>query len=122
QTRPERAQADISSNQQRIQEINALLKSAKEGSKALTREKTDALQAELLALESKNNLRRAELNGNSALQELGSSSSDLLKLKLRLQEEDVLALQSLLNQKRQADSEKTVAELALEVSKAGTDS
>ncbi|NLZ80047.1 MAG: mechanosensitive channel MscK, partial [Gammaproteobacteria bacterium] len=120
--RPERAQADISSNQQRIQEINALLKSAKEGSKALTREKTDALQAELLALESKNNLRRAELNGNSALQELGSSSSDLLKLKLRLQEEDVLALQSLLNQKRQADSEKTVAELALEVSKAGTDS
>ena len=122
QTRPERAQADISSNQQRIQEINALLKTAKEGSKAFTREKTDALQAELLALESKNNLRRAELAGNSALQELGSSSSDLLQLKLRLQEQDVLALQSLLNQKRQADSEKTVAELALEVSKAGTDS
>ena len=122
QTRPERAQADISSNQQRIQEINTLLKTAKEGSKTFTREKTDALQAELLALESKNNLRRAELTGNSALQELGSSSSDLLQLKLRLQEQDVLALQSLLNQKRQADSEKTVAELALEVSKAGTDS
>lgn len=41
---------------------------------------------------------------------------------MRLQEQAILALQSLLNEKRQADSEKTVAELSLEVSKAGTDS
>lgn len=122
QTRPERAQADISNNQTRIQEINALLKTAKEGSKAFTSERIDAFKAELLALEQKNNLRRAELTGNSVLQELGSSSSDLLKYQIRLQEQDVLALQSLLNQKRQADSEETVAQLSLEVSKAGTDS
>ncbi len=122
QTRPERAQADISNNQTRIQEINALLKTAKEGSKAFTSERIDAFKAELLALEHKNNLRRAELTGNSVLQELGSSSSDLLKYQIRLQEQDVLALQSLLNQKRQADSEETVAQLSLEVSKAGTDS
>lgn len=122
QTRPERAQADISNNQMRIQEINALLKTAKEGSKAFTSERIDAFKAELLALEHKNNLRRAELTGNSVLQELGSSSSDLLKYQIRLQEQDVLALQSLLNQKRQADSEETVAQLSLEVSKAGTDS
>ena len=122
QTRPERAQADISNNQTRIQEINALLKTAKEGSKAFTSERIDAFKAELLALEHENNLRRAELTGNSVLQELGSSSSDLLKYQIRLQEQDVLALQSLLNQKRQADSEETVAQLSLEVSKAGTDS
>ena len=122
QTRPERAQADISSNQARIQEINALLKTAKDSNKALTNEQTDALKAELLALEQKNNLRRAELTGNSVLQELGSSLSDFLQYKVGLQEQDILALQSLLNEKRQAESEKTVAELALEVSKAGTDS
>src|SRR5690554_2700040 len=122
QTRPERAQAEISNNQNRIQEINASLKNAKEGSKVFSSEKTDALQAELLALESKNNLRRAELAGNSVLQELGSNRRDLLLTKVRLQEQEILALQSLLNEKRQADSEKTVAELSLEVSKAGSDS
>lgn len=122
QTRPERAQAEISSNQARIQEINALLKNAKEGSKVFSSEKADALRAELLALESKSNLRRAELSGNSVLQELGSNRRDFLLNKVRLQEQDILALQSLLNEKRQADSEKTVAELSLEVSKAGSDS
>ncbi|MDY0251338.1 MAG: mechanosensitive channel MscK [Pseudomonas sp.] len=122
QTRPERAQAEISSNQARIQEINASLKNAKEGSKVFSNEKMDTLKAELLALESKNNLRRAELAGNSVLQELGGNRRDFLLTKVRLQEQDILALQSLLNEKRQADSEKTVAELSLEVSKAGTDS
>lgn len=122
QTRPERAQAEISSNQTRIQEISTALKNAKEGSKVFTAEKIDTLKAELLALESKNNLRRAELAGNSVLQELGSNLRDLLMNKVRLQEQDILALQSLLNEKRQADSEKTVAELSLEVTKAGSDS
>ncbi len=122
QTRPERAQAEISNNQNRIQEINALLKNAKEGSKVFSSEKTDTLTAELLSLESKNNLRRAELAGNSVLQELGSNRRDLLLTKVGLQEQEILALQSLLNEKRQADSEKTVAELSLEVSKAGSDS
>src|SRR5690606_11528695 len=50
QTRPERAQAEISTNQTRIQEINTLLKNAKEGSKIFSSEKTDALKAELLSL------------------------------------------------------------------------
>src|SRR5699024_1624262 len=122
QTRPERAQAEISSNQNRIQEINAQLKTAKESSKALSAERTNALQAELLALESKSNLRRAELTGNSVLQELGSSRRDLLSKQVSLLEQEILALQSLLNQQRQADSEQTVAELSLEVSKAGSDS
>lgn len=122
QTRPERAQAEISSNQNRIQEINSQLKTAKEGSKALSPEKTNALQAELLALESKSTLRRAELSGNSVLQELGGSRRDLLSSQVNLLEKEILALQSAINQKRQADSEQTVAQLSLEVSKAGSDS
>lgn len=122
QTRPERAQAEISNNQNRIQKINAQLKTAKESSKTLSSEKINALQAELLALESKSNLRRAELSGNSVLQELANNRRDLFFNQVNLLEQEILVLQSLLNQKRQADSEKTVAELSLEVSKAGTDS
>src|SRR5690554_5835876 len=122
QTRPKRAQAEISSNQTRIQDINNQLKSGKDGSKPLNTDKNDALRAEVLALESKNDLRRAELAGNSVLQELGSSRRDLLLVQVERQEQGILALQSLLNKKRQADSEQTVAELSLEVSKAGTDS
>ncbi len=122
QTRPERAQAEISSNQARIQEINALLKNAKDGSKFVSSEKNDALKAELLALESKSVLRRAELTGNSVLQELGTNLRDLLLAQVAQKEQGILAVQSLLNEKRQAYSEKTVAELSLEVSKAGTDS
>ncbi|MCB1678455.1 MAG: mechanosensitive channel MscK [Halioglobus sp.] len=122
QTRPELAQTEISSNQTRIQQINASLKTAKESNKGLSNEKIDALKAELLALESKNNLRRAELDGNSLLQELGTNLRDLSLNKIRSQEKHIQYLQSLLNEKRQVDSEKTVAELSLEVSKAGGDS
>ena len=122
QTRPERAQAEISSNQIRIQDINNVLKSTKDSSKLLNSERFDALRAELLALESKSNLRRAELSGNSILQELASSRRDLLVTQVGRQEHEIRMLQSLLNEKRQADSEQTVAELSLEVSKAGTDS
>ena len=97
QTRPERAQAEISSNQVRIQEINNLLKTAKDSDKLLNSEKIDALRAELLALESKSNLRRAELSGNSVLQELASSRRDLLLTEVGRQEHEILILQSLLN-------------------------
>src|SRR5690554_4329950 len=45
QTRPERAQAEISSNQTRIQEINNLLKTVKDDSKLSSSEKNYALKA-----------------------------------------------------------------------------
>ncbi|MCB1676867.1 MAG: mechanosensitive channel MscK [Halioglobus sp.] len=121
QTRPELAQTEISSNQTRIQQIKGLLKTASDSNKAVTDEKTDALKVELLALERKNDLRRAELDGNNLLQELGTSLRDLARNKIRVQEQDILYLQSSLNEKRQVDSEKTVAQLSSEVSKAGGD-
>lgn len=50
QTRPERAQAEISSNQVRTQEINDALKSDKDAGKALTPERRNLLKAELAQL------------------------------------------------------------------------
>jgi hypothetical protein len=50
QTRPERAQAEISASQTRIQQINNILKIGKDGGKILTPEQRDLLNAELAAL------------------------------------------------------------------------
>ncbi|WP_372866425.1 mechanosensitive channel MscK, partial [Pseudomonas sp.] len=121
QTRPERAQGEISSNQARIQEINNALKNGKEAGKSLTAERRDLLSAELAALNAQTLLRREELAGNSLLQDLGSSQRDLLDERIKRLEQELLDLQSLVNEKRRAQSEKTVAEQSLEAEKAGSD-
>jgi potassium efflux system protein len=121
QTRPERAQAEISNNQTRIQEINNALKNGKEAGKSLTTERRDLLSAELAALNAQTLLRREELAGNSLLQDLGGSQRDLLDERIKRLEQELLDLQSLVNQKRRALSEKTVAEQSLEAEKAGSD-
>lgn len=121
QTRPERAQTEISNNQTRIQEINNALKNGKEDGKSLTAERRDLLNAELAALNAKNLLRREELAGNNLLQDLGSSQRDLLDERIKRLDQELLDLQSLINQKRRALSEKTVAEQSIEAQKAGSD-
>ena len=65
QTRPERAQAEISQNQARSQLINDALKSGRYDGKTLTPERRDQLNAELALLAAQTQLRRQELAGNS---------------------------------------------------------
>lgn len=119
QTRPERAQAEISSNQTRSQEIDNQLKSGKVAGKPLTREGRDLLNAELGALTAQTALRRQELAGNSLLQDLGSSQKDVLDLRIKRVEQELLDLQSLINEKRREQSEETVEEQSQEAKKAG---
>lgn len=122
QTRPERAQSEISANQKRIQEINNQLKTAKEGGKPLlSSERLDALRAELEALQVRNSLRQAELVNNSVLQDLASSSRELMATRVQAQEDYMATLQGLLSEKRQAASELAVQEQSLKVEKAGED-
>ena len=64
QTRPERAQAEISQNQARSQLINDSLKSGRYDGKSLSRERRDQLNAELALLAAQTQLRRQELAGN----------------------------------------------------------
>jgi potassium efflux system protein len=47
QTRPERAQAEISSSQTRIQQINNILKAGKDSGKTLSADQRNQLNAEL---------------------------------------------------------------------------
>ncbi|HBX56916.1 mechanosensitive channel MscK [Pseudomonas sp. UBA2684] len=121
QTRPERAQAEISRNQTRSQEINNALKTGKDAGKPLTAEHRDLLGAELAQLDAQTQLRRQELAGNSLLQDLGSSQRDLLEERIKRLEQELLDLQSLINEKRRAQSEQTVAEQSREAEKAGSD-
>jgi potassium efflux system protein len=121
QTRPERAQAEISSNQTRIQQINSMLKAEREDGRPLSRERRERLEAELAALNAKTALRRQELAGNSLLQDLGTSQRDLLVERIGRLEQESFDLQTLINDKRRALSEKTVAELSREAEKAGSD-
>ena len=126
QTRPERAQAEISSSQTRLQELNSLLKNGKGGSKNSSKpnstEQLNLLLAEQAALNSLLALRRDELAGNSLLQDIGASQRDLLVERIARTEQETRELQALINDKRRQESEKTVAELSVEVQKAGSDS
>jgi len=122
QTRPERAQAEISGNQTRSQEINSILKSGRDASKPLSSERRNQLNAELAKLDAQTQLRRQELAGNSLLQDLGNSRRSLLEERIKRLEQELLDLQNLINEKRRDLSEQTLAEQSREVEKAGTDS
>jgi potassium efflux system protein len=118
QTRPERAQAEISSNQARAQAINIILKSGKDGNKPLSSERNELLLAELNQLNAQTLLRRQELASNSLLQDLGSSQRDLLDERIKRLDQELLELQSLINEKRRAQSQQTVEEQSREAEKA----
>lgn len=119
QTRPERAQAEISASQTRIQQINNILKSGKDAGKTVSAEQRDQLNAELAALNSLIPLRRQELAGNSQLQDLGNSQHDLLSEKSDRLDREIQELQTLINQKRLAQSQETVTQQSIEAQKAG---
>jgi len=121
QTRPERAQADISKSQTRIDEINNLLKTGREGGKPLSDERRELLAAEKSALNAQIDLRRNELAGNSLLQDLGIARRDLLSERITRAERETMALQAAINNKRREESEQTVAEFSLKAEKAGSD-
>lgn len=119
QTRPERAQAEISNSQTRIQQINATLKAGLDAGKTLSAEQRDQLNAELAALNALIPLRRQELAGNSQLQDLGNGQHDLLMEKIARTEQEIQDLQNLINQKRLAQSQETVTQQSIEAQKAG---
>lgn len=122
QTRPERAQTEISANQTRSQEITAALKSGKLDGKPLIAESRGALEAELAQLDAQTQLRRQEMAGNSLLQDLGNAQRDLLQERIARLEKETLDLQQLISDKRREQSEQTVAQQSAEAQKLSPDS
>lgn len=121
QTRPERAQADISKFQSRIDEINNVLKSGREGGKPISDERREVLNLEKTTLNAQIELRRNELAGNSLLQDLGIARRDLLSERIARAEQETMALQTAINNKRREESEQTVAKYSLSAEKTGSD-
>ncbi|WP_369988498.1 mechanosensitive channel MscK [Pseudomonas xanthosomatis] len=119
QTRPERAQAEISNNQTRIQQISNALKAGKDNGKPLTSDLRNQLNAEQASLNALTLLRRQELAGNSLLQDLGSAQHDLLIERAARLEQEIQDLQTLINNKRLAQSQQTVTQQSIEAQKAG---
>jgi potassium efflux system protein len=122
QTRPERAQSEISSNQTRSQEINSALKTGKLDGKPLIAESRAMLEAELAQLDAQTQLRRQEMAGNSLLQDLGNAQRNLLQERITRLEKETLDLQQLISDKRREQSEQTLAEQSAQVQKLNPDS
>ena len=122
QTRPERAQAEISNSQTRIQQINNTLKVGRDNGKLLTADQRNQLNAEAASLTALIALRRQELAGNSQLQDLSGSQHDLLLEKTTRQDQEIQELQTLINKKRLAQSQQTVTEQSIEAQKSGSSS
>ncbi|MBK4993862.1 mechanosensitive channel MscK [Pseudomonas sp. S37] len=119
QTRPERAQAEISSSQSRTQQINNILKTGKDGGKSINADQRNQLNAELASLNALTLLRRQELAGNSLLQDLGNARHDLLIERAARLEQEIQDLQTLINDKRLAQSQEAVTQQSIEAQKAG---
>ncbi|CAK13330.1 mechanosensitive channel MscK [Pseudomonas entomophila] len=119
QTRPERAQAEISNNQTRAQQINNALKAGKDNGKTLNTDQRNQLNAELASLNALTLLRRQELAGNSLLQDLGNAQHDLLIERAARLEQEIQDLQTLINDKRLAQSQQAVTQQSIEAQKAG---
>ncbi|MDZ3994188.1 mechanosensitive channel MscK [Pseudomonas sp. Teo4] len=119
QTRPERAQAEISNNQTRTQQINTSLKNGKDNGKPLNADQRNQLTAELASLNALTMLRRQELAGNGLLQDLGNAQHDLLIERAARLEQEIQELQTLINDKRLAQSQQTVTQQSIEAQKAG---
>lgn len=119
QTRPERAQAEISNAQARTQQINSILKTGKDAGKPINADQRNQLNAELASLNALTLLRRQELAGNSLLQDLGNARHDLLIERAARLEQEIQDLQTLINDKRLAQSQEAVTQQSIEAQKAG---
>lgn len=117
QTRPERAQVEISNAQMRVQTIADILKSGKESGKPITPERRNQLLAEQAERNALIQLRKQELSGNSTLQDLGTIQRELYTERVKLIEKESLDLQALISSKRRQQSEETFAALSRESQK-----
>jgi potassium efflux system protein len=111
QGRPEHAMTSIAANQARTQIIDATLRSGKEGSRPLSDESRQRLQAERDMLKAQDALTMLQLEGNNLLLGLGNAEVDLLTVQIARKEAEVLAQQVLINDKRLQSTEDAMSKL-----------
>lgn len=113
QTRPERAQTEISNNQARIQDLGNQLKAGRDNFRQILSEQARTrLQTEQTLLDRLNDLQRTALTGNGQLLDLANAEHELISARINLLENDSQALERLIIERRQQDSERTVSDLS----------
>ncbi|RHW19597.1 mechanosensitive channel MscK [Pseudomonas jilinensis] len=116
QTRPERTQSSISSNQTREQAINEQLRLLqRQPDSAVKSARQSMLRAELQSLQRANDLLRQRLLGNSVLQDIATQKRDLLSRQISEIETDLQILQDVIDDKRRTQSEQAVSDVASQV-------
>ncbi|MFU8765173.1 MAG: mechanosensitive channel MscK, partial [Haliea sp.] len=113
QTRPETAQAQITANQLREQEINEQMRQLERQQESrLNTARIARNRAEQAQLSENNALLRRQLLGNAALQELAEAQRALLRRQISLLESEIDTLQDLLDEARRSQSLLAVSEAA----------
>ncbi|CAM3471684.1 mechanosensitive ion channel domain-containing protein [Parendozoicomonas haliclonae] len=111
--RPEKDQATLSKNQERLKEVNSEISLLDVESSAtdlkLKEQKKIQLQAEANALQQQDARLTLEIRSSSTLLDLETARQRLLSQKLKLLEQEVLSLQTIIDFKRRAASEQAVA-------------
>ncbi len=107
----ERAQAEIGANQARMQQLEASLRTGRDGTRTLSPERRDALSAEWYALDARVAVQLAQLSGSSLLQDLGQVQRERAQFELALIEGDIEALQNAISARRKAQTLQTLRQL-----------
>lgn len=117
ETRPEKTQSRISANQSRSSELNERLRQLqRQPSNPLNQAREQALQAELAQLELANSLLRQQLSANNTLLDLANAKRRLLLAKLNNIENEINALQDIIDDKRRSLSEQVISDTTAESS------
>src|SRR5690554_1729229 len=115
ETRPEKTQSRISTNQSRANELNEQLRQLqRQAGSQLNRARERAIQAELEQLELANALLRQQLSANNTLLELANARRRLLLAELNRIEQEINALQDVIDDKRRSLSEQVISDTAAE--------
>ncbi|MBF7729870.1 mechanosensitive channel MscK [Pseudomonas sp. N040] len=122
QSRPERAQSDVSRILLRSQKINAALTTGKDNGKPLSKEVRVQLESEKRLLEDQASLLKEQMAANDILLDLGTALRDLQLLRASQLDREMLELQGLISEKRRALSERDIEKFAIEAENASPDS
>ncbi|KKN95366.1 hypothetical protein LCGC14_0178930 [marine sediment metagenome] len=120
QTRPERTQASVSSNQQREHAINEQIRNLqRQSDSALNQARLSMLKAESQSLQIASDLLRQKLAANGVLQDVAAQQRSLLSQQIADVEVETQILQDVINEKRRSESEQTVSEATSQALQAG---
>ena len=115
ETRPEKTQSRISANQARSNELNERLRQLqRQPANPLNRARERAIQAELSQLELANSLLRQQLSANNVLLDLANAKRRLLLAELNNIENEINALQDVIDDKRRSLSEQVISDTTAE--------